>query len=196
MQDRVSNHPDRWVLTPVTGQTNTYDFTRADDPTVTGTPLNKATFLPDAVASAVESATGVSDIDLPSEAIDALATAVSTIGISDNAKIGVTSYVGAGSTSTSAYKTLTFSFKPRIVIWVLNTWLPVSNTSSTTLGRQMMWIYNTPGGGTGSLTQYPCQVVVDNNTIKWRYTHSSDDIAALKMDTSGSTYYVVAVGVK
>lgn len=42
--DRVPTYPGRVVLTPVTGQTNTYDLTRADDPVVAGTPLNAALF--------------------------------------------------------------------------------------------------------------------------------------------------------
>ena len=42
--DRVPAHPGRITLTPVTGQANTYDMARADGPTETGTPLDKATF--------------------------------------------------------------------------------------------------------------------------------------------------------
>lgn len=42
--DRVPTYPGRVVLTPVPGQANTYDMVRADNPTVEGTPLDKATF--------------------------------------------------------------------------------------------------------------------------------------------------------
>ena len=42
--DRVSTHPGRVVLTPVSGQTNTYDMKRADVPTVEGTPVDKKLF--------------------------------------------------------------------------------------------------------------------------------------------------------
>ena len=42
--DRVPTYPGRVVLTPVSGRANTYDMTRADEPTVVGTPLDKATF--------------------------------------------------------------------------------------------------------------------------------------------------------
>lgn len=51
MQDRVPLYPGRVKMTPVAGQANTYDMTRADDPTQAGTPLNKATFLKDATAA-------------------------------------------------------------------------------------------------------------------------------------------------
>ena len=49
MQDRVSLYPGRVKLEPVAGQANTYDLTRADQPTQEGTPLNKASLLTDGV---------------------------------------------------------------------------------------------------------------------------------------------------
>jgi hypothetical protein len=42
--DRVPTYPGRVVLTPVSGQANTFDMVRADAPRVEGTPLDKATF--------------------------------------------------------------------------------------------------------------------------------------------------------
>ena len=47
MQDRVSLYPGRVKLTPVAGQANTYDLTRADQPTQEGTPLSKENLLSD-----------------------------------------------------------------------------------------------------------------------------------------------------
>lgn len=43
-EDRVPTHAGRIILTPVSGQTDTFDMVRADNPTVTGTPIDKATF--------------------------------------------------------------------------------------------------------------------------------------------------------
>lgn len=51
MQDRVPLYPGRVKLTPVSGQENTYDMVRADEPTQEGTPLNKASLLTDATAA-------------------------------------------------------------------------------------------------------------------------------------------------
>lgn len=51
MKDRVPLYPGRVRLTPVSGQENTYDMVRADEPTQEGTPLSKATFLKDATAA-------------------------------------------------------------------------------------------------------------------------------------------------
>lgn len=42
--DRVPTYPGRMILSPVSGQANTYDMVRADSPRVEGTPLDKATF--------------------------------------------------------------------------------------------------------------------------------------------------------
>lgn len=51
MQDRVPLYPGRVKLTPVSGQANTFDLVRADQPTQEGTPLNKASLLKDATAA-------------------------------------------------------------------------------------------------------------------------------------------------
>lgn len=43
-QDRVPTYPGRVKMTPVSGQENIYDLTRADNPVVEGTKLNKVFF--------------------------------------------------------------------------------------------------------------------------------------------------------
>lgn len=58
MQDRVPLYPGRVKMTPVSGQANTFDMVRADDPTQPGTPLNKATLLKDATAALYGLGTG------------------------------------------------------------------------------------------------------------------------------------------
>lgn len=54
------------------GQANVYDLTRADEPTQEGTPLNKASLLTDAVASAF----GLGTSAVPNDALDILKKAV------------------------------------------------------------------------------------------------------------------------
>lgn len=51
MKDRVPTYPGRVKLVPVSGQANTYDMVRADEPVVEGTLLNKATLLSDETAA-------------------------------------------------------------------------------------------------------------------------------------------------
>ena len=75
MRDRVPSYPGRVKLTPVSGQTNTYDMTRADSPTQEGTPLNKDTLLKDTTAASL-GLTGDPTVD---EAFNALASALSGI---------------------------------------------------------------------------------------------------------------------
>ena len=50
MKDRVSLYPNRYKLTPVSGQADTYDLSRADEPLEAGTPITKNTMLTDNVA--------------------------------------------------------------------------------------------------------------------------------------------------
>lgn len=54
MKDRVPLYPGRVKLSPVSGQENTYDMVRADEPTQEGTPLNKSTLLSDETAAALK----------------------------------------------------------------------------------------------------------------------------------------------
>lgn len=50
MKNRAPKYPGRVRLTPVAGQPNVYDMTRADEPTEEGTPINKSTLLTDQTA--------------------------------------------------------------------------------------------------------------------------------------------------
>lgn len=44
VKDRIPTYPGRVKLTPVVGETDTYDMVRADSPIEPGTPINKALF--------------------------------------------------------------------------------------------------------------------------------------------------------
>jgi hypothetical protein len=219
MQDRISNHPNRWVLTPVTGETDTYDFTRADDPTQVGTPLNKATFLPDAVASAIESATGVSDVELPADALDAIATFISGFGdISKSVYVETGSYVGTGIISSlssqsgnnvyikniASAPSLTFSFKPRFLFIKRHTASSIKYYSSGTSQRLFDPTISASDNNTGTnglVWVYPFTnigsrgFILNGNTIKWFYASSTSDAADL-LNTSSTTYYYLAMGVE
>ena len=113
MQDRASLHPGRVKLVPVAGQENTYDMVRADSPTQDGTPLNKDSLLKDATAALL----GGDETMVPDEAFVALKTMLDGISASSigAARIELGNYTGTGVTTSTA-KTLTFSFKPKVVI--------------------------------------------------------------------------------
>lgn len=56
--DRVPTYPGRVKLAPVSGQSNTYDMIRVDEPIVVGTPINKALF--DSIIAMSDATLGVS----------------------------------------------------------------------------------------------------------------------------------------
>lgn len=74
MEDRVSLYPGRVTLTPVSGQENTYDMVRADQPTQDGTPLNKASLLKDTTAALY----GLGTDAVPDEVLEKLSKSVLT----------------------------------------------------------------------------------------------------------------------
>lgn len=187
MQDRVSTYPGRVTLTPVTGQENTYDMVRADSPTVAGTPLDKSTFLTDAVATAVGNLTGTTP-SVPSEAIGAIASALSTMGITNVGHLESGSYTGTGTSSTSSWLSISFSITPKFVLIVAangNTGQP----SDTTI---LSWVNGQTQGRTSSSGYVEWSV--SNKNLR-RRNHSNLSAAQL-MNTSGTTYYYVGVGLK
>lgn len=76
MENRQPTYPGRVVLTPVPGAANTYDMTRADDPTVEGTPLNKETLLQDATCAILD----IPDTSVPNDAFVKLALGIGKYG--------------------------------------------------------------------------------------------------------------------
>lgn len=187
MQDRVSTYPGRVKLTPVTGQTNTYDLERADSPTVAGTPLNKQTFLTDAAASAI-AALGVSAPSLPSEALASIAAILSDMGVSNVAHIDFGSYVGTGTNSTTNYLDIVFPITPRIV-FIAQAGYPMVGPGQTQYG--LVWMYDQTStviaNGNG------IQWVLNGKTLRRRVDRDTITAAQL-MNTSGTTYYYVGVG--
>ena len=122
MQDRVSLYPGRVKLEPVEGQANTYDLTRADQPTQEGTPLNKANQLSDATAAAIKAllASQTEDPATPNEAlailaqaVDAAATKANAVDSRGNCEIYSGSYVGNSSNKST---TMIFPHKPYVVM--------------------------------------------------------------------------------
>ena len=76
MKDRIPLYPGRVKLNPVSGQANTFDLVRADQPTQVGAPLTKATFLKDATAALFGLGTGA----VPDDALHLLSRFQSGLG--------------------------------------------------------------------------------------------------------------------
>lgn len=114
MQDRVSLYPGRVKLIPVTGQENTYDMVRADEPTQEGTPLNTENLLKVATAALY----GLPNTAVPDDVLALLKPLVDNAQTSANnkARIAVGSYVGTGTYGASRPNSLTFDFIPYVLV--------------------------------------------------------------------------------
>ena len=113
MQDRVSLYPGRVKLAPVSGQENTYDMVRADEPTQEGTPLNADSLLKVATAELYGlGAAAVPDnvLALIKRMIDSNYSELSSLANS-KAKIVTGSYAGTNSVANS----ITFPALPKFV---------------------------------------------------------------------------------
>ena len=137
MQDRVSLYPGRVNLEPVAGQTNTYDLTRADQPTQEGTPINKENLLSDATAAAIKAllASQTENPATPNEALNILAQAVEDVATvaAGKCSIGTSTYTGNGKYGSANPVTLTFPKRPMtVVVFGRRALLLITDKSSAT----------------------------------------------------------------
>lgn len=94
MQDRVPLYPGRVKLMPVSGQENTYDMVRADQPSQVGTPLNKKSLLKDATAALF----GLGADAVPDDVLEKIYEIVSP-----KTEIVYGSYAGNGTSAQPSY---------------------------------------------------------------------------------------------
>lgn len=109
MKDRVSLHPNRYKLTPVSGQADTYDLSRADEPLEVGTPLNKANLLSDDTATKLgldpKTAT-------PNDAWKQILLEI----LPSKAEVVIGTFTNTASSKTSASGTIDLGFRPTAVL--------------------------------------------------------------------------------
>lgn len=203
MKDRVPIYPGRVTLTPVSGQANTFDLVRADQPTQEGTPLNKASLLKDATAALF----GKTNAAVPDDILSLLSKsmmahiegeytkitdvlgnliAIPAGQIKDGVKIAVGSYTGTGTYDSSNPNSLTFSFEPKIL-------MISDNPTSYPLGMDHfgMWFSGIDlfiSSGTGSQGYQPI-VNILGNIISW---YASSDV--YQLNVSGREYHYIAIG--
>lgn len=117
MQDRIPTHAGRVKLTPVAGTTDKFDLEMADEPTVEGTPLNKANLLSDTTAQKfVDAGIVPTAPTTPNEAFDSIAEYIPDLEtkLDSFCKKALVTWDGTGQTT----KTITFGFKPLFfVVW-------------------------------------------------------------------------------
>lgn len=178
MTDRVPSFPGRVKLTPVTGQTDIYDLTMADEPTQTGTPLNKASLLTDAAAAAIAALVpGATLPDTPNDALTVLGQAFSTAVIYE-----AKTYSGGGQTT----KSITFNNIEPDLVFLYNLTGDIYFLLSP-LVRD--WTYITPVIDSVGDTAYIQSATWSGKTVSW-----SSPTAGVSFNTSGRNY--MAVGIK
>ena len=113
MQDRVSASPGRVLITPESGDSYYATITRADNPSVEGTPINKNTLLKDATASLY----GLSNTAVPDDVFSNIKSLINSLNssVSQKARIQSGSYVGTGTGGSENPTGITFSGQAKFV---------------------------------------------------------------------------------
>ena len=187
MKDRTPKYPGRVKLTPVSGQTNVYDMTRADSPTQDGDPINKATLLKDTTAALYDLGTDA----LPDDVLQVIRTL-----IDGRSRIEAGTYTGTGTVGSSNPNTLTFNFEPKLVAV-----FPSDGTAGSptfmfcTMEEQPSW--DEMCGG------QRIKITFNGNTVSWYsighyWQATSSGIqpadASGQLNDSGKTYRYFAIG--
>lgn len=189
MQDRVPLYPGRVTLTPVSGQANTFDLTRADQPTQEGTPLNKASLLKDATAALY----GLPNTAVPDNVLSKIKTLIDSANANANtkARIATGSYTGTGTYGSSHPNSLTFEFAPKVFAiykadsYALNMFIfPVSES--------LISLHTTPPSMSGANQNNLIfsQFSHDSKTLKW---YSTDNYE-YQCNRSRAIYSYIALG--
>ena len=182
MKDRVSLHPGRVVLTPVPGQTNTYDMTMADQPTQVGDPPTKANLLSDATVAALN-AFLTSALPANPKVTDAIKS-LATVGLG---KIAYGSYIGTGTYGASNPCSLTFPLVPKLVV------LSKASTYSTDTSGLLVMVARSNMAlsldESNQNTNSRISLTWETDSVSW-YTASAER----QMNTSSRNYHYVAFG--
>lgn len=111
MYDRVSQNPGRVLITPEDGSGAFYaTLAMADNPTVVGTPLNKASLLTDATAALY----GLSGSAVPDDVLEKARSLITTAQNTANGKTSIVygTYTGDGNPSQN----INLGFQPKAVL--------------------------------------------------------------------------------
>ena len=193
MKDRVSLYPGRVKLIPVSGQENTYDMVRADEPTQNGDPMSKATFLKDSTAALF----GLDNTALPDDVLVAIKTM-----FDGRVRIAHGTYRGTGVYGANNKNSLTFPFAPELLILYQAGYIGLmsgveGNDSGfyAILPRETtafkVVAYNSNYSQYDADTNY---ISFSGNTATWYIDYSYSGNAGAQFNASGTTYGYIAIG--
>lgn len=184
MQDRVSLYPGRVKLEPVAGQANTYDLTRADQPTQEGTPINKASLLKDSTAALL----GLGTDAVPDDAFVALVLGQGVYGY--RVKVQLADGTPVEGATVSGIQPLTGS---TLVTGADGTVLGKSTSASVTIGCTSPYIdQKAPAAQTVTKTGTITNVTLTLESITDMLTISSSKTA--KISSMAKTVDIFASG--
>lgn len=136
MIDRVSANPGRVLITPESGEPYYATLTRADNPTVEGTPLNKSTFLTDATAALF----GLGSDAVPDEVFEKINESIDNIN-EKMTKFITGKYTGNGDQS----RTISLGFRPLAVfVFYQNGGTYIKNLNDTNFSMGGLAVQGSP----------------------------------------------------
>ena len=191
MKDRVSLYPGRVKLIPVSGQENTYDMVRADEPTQDGDPLSKATFLKDDTATLF----GLDNTALPDDVLVAIKTM-----FDGRVRIAHGTYLGTGVYGVNNKNSLTFPFAPEVLIlYRAGNIGIVSGSKDNAEGfyailPKQTTVFKTVAYDGSYYRDETIYISFSGQTVTWYMDYSYSNNAGAQFNASGTTYGYIAIG--
>ena len=191
MKDRVSLYPGRVKLIPVSGQENTYDMVRADEPTQNGDPLSKATFLKDDTATLF----GLDNTALPDDVLVAIKTM-----FDGRVRIAHGTYMGTGVYGESNKNSLTFPFVPELLILYRAGYIGIvsgahgNNEGFYAILPKQTTEFRTIVYDGEYYREDRNSISFSEQTVTWYMYNTYSNRAAGQFNASGTTYGYIAIG--
>ena len=191
MKDRASLYPGRVKLIPVSGQENTYDMVRADEPTQDGDTISKATFLKDSTAALF----GLDNTALPDDVLVTI-----NIMFDGRVRIADGTYSGTGVYGKNNKSSLTFPFAPEVLILYRTGNIGIVSGSKDNaegfyaiLPKQTT-VFKTVAYGGSYYRDETIYISFSGQTVTWYMDYSYSNNAGAQFNASGTTYGYIAIG--